>query len=313
MRQAKAMSALPSNVVDFKLPKKPKVREKEEQPFQKKYAVIPARAIHDPAITHGMLKVLLALCSYTNRAGITWVSQKRLAQDFKVSRQSITRQLTKLRDLGYVTIASKGFRGERSNTLQVIFDPSVTAEDAVAITSSIEDTRSPTMKQNDAKLAADGLPDLSPEQIRANKIRLAEMLSGLNMNGNIKHSQPRPIGEIMGNKKTVHRQHQEVANEQPPIGNQKGSHRQPHRQPPEVAQKIEVEGNRRLFIKIIERELKVTLNNELTMKLIDSGITDNELCATCQTLLSKQQAEGLGIPQGEELLLALLTISADQL
>jgi len=135
------------------------------------------------------------------------------------------------------------------------------------------------------------------------------MLSGLNMNGNIKHSQPRPIGEIMGNKKTVHRQHQEVANEQAPIGNQKGS----HRQPPEVAQKIEVEGNRRLFIKIIERELKVTLNNELTMKLIDSGITDNELCATCQTLLSKQQAEGLGVPEGEELLLALLTISADQL
>ena len=81
---------------------------------------------------------------------------------------------------------------------------------------------------------------------------------------------------------------------------------------PEVVQNAEERTNK-LFNKIIERELKVTLNNELIMKLIDSGITDNELTTTCQTLLSKQQAEGLGVPTGEELLLALLTLSADQL
>jgi hypothetical protein len=104
--------------------------------------------------------------------------------------------------------------------------------------------------------------------------------------------------------KRGHTNNPEVVSQKPHIHN--------HINNQEVVQNPEERTNR-LFIKIIERELKVTLNNELTMKLIDSGITDNELCATCQTLLSKQQAEGLGVPEGEELLLALLTISADQL
>jgi Fic family protein len=39
-----------------------------------------------------------------------------------VSRQAITKQITNLRNLGYIVIIKKGFRSTHSNTLKVIFD-----------------------------------------------------------------------------------------------------------------------------------------------------------------------------------------------
>jgi DNA-binding Lrp family transcriptional regulator len=71
------------------------------------------------------------------------VSQARLAKDLNISRQAITNQIMRLRAAGYVEILKKGFRGERCNTLRVIYDSSVDAETAMAVTSSIEDTRPP--------------------------------------------------------------------------------------------------------------------------------------------------------------------------
>ncbi len=65
------MNALPSNVVDFKLPKKPKVKEKEALPDQRRMTIMPIRAITDKRITDGMFRTLALVCSYVNRAGIT--------------------------------------------------------------------------------------------------------------------------------------------------------------------------------------------------------------------------------------------------
>ncbi len=131
----------------FVLPKKPKVKEKEAPPDQRKLAVVPLKAVTDKNLTDGGLRVLAALCSYCNRAGITWVSQTTLATSLGVSRQSVTNQIAQLRKLGYVEIARKSFKGERPNTLRVIFDPTISAEDAIAITSAQEDTRPPAIKE----------------------------------------------------------------------------------------------------------------------------------------------------------------------
>jgi len=133
--------------VHFTLPKKPRIKEKDAPPDQRKVAVLPIRALTDSRLTDGAFRVLALLCSYCNRAGLTWVSQKRLAEDAKVSRQAITNQIAQLREHGYVEIVRKGFRGERANTVRVIFDSSLTAEDAIAITSSQEDTRPPALKE----------------------------------------------------------------------------------------------------------------------------------------------------------------------
>ena len=304
------MNALPSNVVDFKLPKKPKVREKELPPDQRKVSVVPLRALTDKELSDAAVRVLCILCSYTNRAGVTWVSQVRLAKDMGVTKQAISKQIVKLKAQGYVEVVRKGFKAERTDTIRVIFDPTVDAETAVAVTSSIEDTRSPAMKEQDMKE--------QNEQIDRDGLkRIQEMLKGA-----VKPVVPPPKTYQMpkGDTVTVAKMKAEIAakkaskrglTDNPKVDSQTGS----------IDNLVDNQGvdlndkerTNRLYKEIIERELKVTLNNELTMKLIDSGITVNELTSTCQTLLSKQQAEGLGVPVEDELLLALLTLSADQL
>ncbi len=141
------MNAVPNNVVAFELPKKPRVKQKDAPPDQRKLAVVPIKAATDDNLTDGCVRVLMVLCSYCNRAGITWVSQARLAADMKVSRQAITNQIAQLRKHGYVEIVKKGWRGERANTIRVIFDKSVDTDTAIAVTSAIEDTRPPAIKE----------------------------------------------------------------------------------------------------------------------------------------------------------------------
>jgi len=280
------------NVVEFKLPKrKPKVIEKEAPPDQRAVAVLPIRALVDKQLTDGSFRILGLLCSYCNRAGLTWVSQARLAQDMGCSRQAITKHMGKLRSLGYVEIHKKGFKAERANTLRVIFDASVSAEDAVAITSSLEDTRTPQMIKADMRaaerpqeqLADDGLPEMSEEQAAANRERLRAMLSNWS-NPNFRTHQPQRIGDLMPRTKATHRQPNAVANE--------SSHRQPHRQlrrlPNEVAQNtrnIDITSvlNTLGFIKGF-KEVKVTdVDMKAVELLVEVGCSEARLAAHLET------------------------------
>ena len=161
------MSAVPTNVVEFTLPKKPRVKELPNVD-QRKFAVIPIRAATDKQLTHGMLRALILVCSYMNRSGITWVSQKKLSEDLKVSQQAISRQLVKLVKAGYIEVLRKAHPGERSTTWRVIFDPSIKAEDAIAITSAIEDTRPPYMKEQQ-------MQDMTPDPDGQRKIGRAHV------------------------------------------------------------------------------------------------------------------------------------------
>jgi len=139
------MSALPENIIPFELPKrKPRVVQQDAPPDQRKVAVIPIRACTDRRLTEGMIRALILMCSYCNRAGITWVSQKLLAERLGVSQQAVSKHLVKLQAAGYLEIHKRAVPGERHTTWRVIFDPSIKVEDAVAITSAIEDTRPPT-------------------------------------------------------------------------------------------------------------------------------------------------------------------------
>lgn len=133
--------------IAFQLPKRPRVKEKDPLPDQRKVAVLPFKAVFDERLTPGALQVLAAVCAYCNRAGITWVSQARLASELKITRQAVTNQVAKLRAAGYVEIIKKGYKGQRSNTLRVIYDPTVDAETAMAITSRYEDIRPPALRE----------------------------------------------------------------------------------------------------------------------------------------------------------------------
>jgi biotin operon repressor len=88
----------------------------------RQFFIAPIRALNDMRLSDNSFRILCLVCSYCNKQGITWVSQKSLSEDMGVSRQAITKQITNLRNLGYIVIIKKGFRSTHSNTLKVIFD-----------------------------------------------------------------------------------------------------------------------------------------------------------------------------------------------
>ena len=303
----------PSNVIEFKLPKRrPKVVEKAMPPDQRKIVVVPLKAARDRRVTDSQLRTLTVLCSYTNRAGITWVRQERIGQDLGVSKQSISKQMKRLVELGYVEIVSKGFKGEKANTLRVIFDESISADDAISIASNVEDCRPPERIRKDHKAMEDSdLPDLSPEQIEANKKRLAALLGnmatkqtgtqqgGYQMTGT-ETKTVREIKERIAKKKpgrapkaqpkAPHSQlntvdHVTQSHSQPkPVDN--SLHSQLHSQPNRVDQNIETIGIDRLYkvIDIVNNKvnLSVLVNlNETDVRwlehLANVGVTEAEM------------------------------------
>ena len=169
--------------VKFVLPKRPRVMRKDPPPDQRKVAVVPIRAVFDKKLTHGGLQALAALCSYCNRAGVTWVSQTRLAQELGITQQAVAKQFKQLKELGYLEVMRRGFKGERTDTLRVIFDPSITGEDAIAMTSGPkEDTRPPAIReeQERAARAAQEQPDPEGQRRIAELVRAALQKSMIN-------------------------------------------------------------------------------------------------------------------------------------
>lgn len=163
--------------IPFKLPKRrPKLVQKEPAPTARRFSVLPLRAITDRRITDAMLRALAILCSYTNRAGITWVSTERLGKDMGVTKQAISKHMVKLQKLGYIEVVQKHSWKSKTATTRVVFDESISAAEAVAITSSIEDTRPPFMSNRDQEIidimSDNQRPDITPEELKRNQERL---------------------------------------------------------------------------------------------------------------------------------------------
>lgn len=117
----------------IKLPKKPRILKKEQAPDLRQFAVVPIRAITDRDLTEMQLRTLLMFCAYSNRAGLTWVGLKRLADHFNVTMNTIaihTRQLIKK---GYIKVLYHGYKGERAHTRQIIYKSDMKLEDIIAI------------------------------------------------------------------------------------------------------------------------------------------------------------------------------------
>lgn len=129
---------------EFQIPTPPKIKLKPAPPDQRQIAVIPLRAIQDKELNHAAIRVLALVCSYANRAGITWVGQARLASDIGVGFRAISRQINILKKKKYIEILVKGGKLSHTATMRVIFNPTIKAEDAMAL--QTEDVRSPDMR-----------------------------------------------------------------------------------------------------------------------------------------------------------------------
>lgn len=293
------MSALPDNIVEFKLPKKPKVREKEPAPDQRKVSVLPIRAVFDQKLTHGGLQVLAAICAFSNRAGITWVSQTRLAKDLGISQQAVAKQFKQLRQLGYLETVRKGFKGERTDTIRVIFDPSVDVATAIAVTSSIEDTRPPEMRK-EQQMQQDNTID--PEGLK----RIQDMIKGA-----VKPVQPLAKEYKMpkGDTVTVAKMKAEIAakkaknkatNHNPEVVNEEAVQLQPNHNL-EVVLNPKERTNKGVLSSIYLKEVK-----ESYLELLHNSMSDDEIETTLQSLQQRCQAEGVPMPADGHLVEAIL-------
>jgi hypothetical protein len=167
------------NPVSFELPKrKRRIIEKEAPPDRRKFAVVPIKAIGDKRLHNLAIRILVCACSYANRAGITWVGQRRIAQDLGIHQSQISRELAKLKEFGYVDLVSKGFRGNKGDTIRVVYDDSLSTSEAISIASAgqQDDLRPPEQRRKEDKETMTPETEISEAQARDNQKRLAEMI-----------------------------------------------------------------------------------------------------------------------------------------
>jgi len=289
------MSALPENIIPFSLPaRKPRVLQKDAPPDQRKVCVLPIRAVFDQKLTHGALQVLAAVCAYANRAGITWVSQTRLAKELGISQQAVAKQFKQLREAGYLETIRKGFKGERTDTLRVIFDPTVDAATAIAVTSSIEDTRPPVMQKEQAMEAEK--PD--PEGQRRVAQAIAQVLKTPTKRTYTmpKSGDTRAVRAVKeANQKALAKRTKQATNHNPQVVNEEppqvvnapvdnSSHSQPNHNL-EVVDNTENTGYR--------KSIGIDLDKVVIDNLINEGLSESEIADSLATLLPLYQAEGL--------------------
>ncbi len=272
---------MPETVI--KLPKrKPKVSQREPEPDARKLAVVPLKAITDQSLTDGAMRVLALVCSYCNRAGVTWVSHARLAKDMAVSRQAISNQFKQLRDKGYIEIVKKGWRGERSNTVRVIFDKTVDVATAIAITSAQEDTRPPSMKD-------DEVDPLGQQRIAK---LIAQAFQSSNQRKETAMSNPGESRTVRAIKEANQKGRTKRTIGQPAVANEEGHHRQPIGQPT-VAPNTENTG------------IRLTLEDVKRLK--EEGLTAVQIQGCLEDLLCAYAAEGI-TPKPEHLRTGVLEL-----
>jgi hypothetical protein len=140
---------------NFNIPTKPKVKLKPALPDQRQIAVMPIKALTDRRLSGGCVRVLALICSYCNRAGITWVGQQRLAQDLQTNKQYISTQMVRLRQFGYIETLVKGGKHSHTATTRVIYNKAISTEDAIGLVN--EESRSPDMINKEEKFMAEML------------------------------------------------------------------------------------------------------------------------------------------------------------
>lgn len=103
------------------------------QPDQRKFCVVPLRAVLAKDLTLTGLKILCLLASYANKAGFTYVSQARLANDLGVTVSAINRQIKQLESKGYIKQFSGYSTNIKGKTKRIIYDEDISDREAVQI------------------------------------------------------------------------------------------------------------------------------------------------------------------------------------
>ena len=100
------------------------------KPPIRKYSVLPARAIQDDDLHWTTLRVLGAICLYTNAYGIAWPSRMTIARHISRSTKTVSVHVSRLIKAGYVRkLHPRSYPPKikarytwRTNRYQVLFD-----------------------------------------------------------------------------------------------------------------------------------------------------------------------------------------------
>ena len=278
----------------IRLPKrKPRVMQKEAPPDLRKVSVVPIKAVFDQKLTHGALQVLAAICAFSNRAGITWVSQARLAKDLGITQQAVAKQFKQLRENGYLITVRKGFRGERTDTIRVVFDKTVDTDTAIAVTSAIEDTRPPIMKKEQGMQEQ---ADRDGQRVIAQAIAKALNKPRKGSAPMAKQGESRTVKAIKeANQKGLNRRTRSAPNHNQQVVNEEASHTQP---------------KNNLGVVLNPGNTGIRLTLEDVKKLREEGLTDVEITSCLDDLLSAYAAECI-TPKPEHLAAGILQLNRD--
>ena len=100
---------------------------------RRRFCIVPIRAANDRKLSVGAWRTLVALCAYSSKGGIIWVSQKRIGDDIGISQPAVNRQVKRLKAWGYLERISHGVKGIKADTLRIVYAPELTTTDAIAI------------------------------------------------------------------------------------------------------------------------------------------------------------------------------------
>lgn len=120
----------------FTLPNKPNIKLKPQHDDARAYCVLPMRVCYDKALTSTDFRMLCLLASYASNNGFTFVSTNTLAARRGTSRQSVSKQLKKLVNAGYVINVRKGYKNIRGALRRIVFDASLTNDDVISISNT---------------------------------------------------------------------------------------------------------------------------------------------------------------------------------
>jgi DNA-binding transcriptional ArsR family regulator len=96
----------------------------------RKFIVVPYRALKDPHMKLGRLRVLMALCSYARPDGSVWPSVNRIAEDCGFTLSTVSQHITALTKTGYIKIIRNSYTvGSKAKPRRIIFDPEQTPAD----------------------------------------------------------------------------------------------------------------------------------------------------------------------------------------
>lgn len=296
---------------NFTLPKKPRVRPKEAPPDARKVVVLPFKAVFDKELTHGALQVLAAICAYCNRAGITWVSQTRLATELGISQQAVAKQFKQLRDKGYLETVKKGFKGERTDTIRVVFDKSVDTDTAIAVTSSIEDTRPPYMKEKQMDELPDPAGQRKVAQLIAQALKQPLKPKERTMPASGQTRTVKKMKEDIQKAQSKNKKTQPIHN--PQVVNVGGTHSQP--QAVDNSSQLQPTGCSSHNLQVVHntelthREvIKEYLKEDCLIQLHNNGLSDEVIADNLSILLDTYRSEGL-TPKPDQLVQDIIQLS----